>query len=647
MALVEEEERADKQRHAAKRQRRRSDEEAVAKCLRDNFTGWDAARTDHFVADGMSLRQVLLRDRGLVASGHPAAPTLGKRYYDRLRQKYTPENTPSKRLKALDESQPLHPDLEKGLVGITQHIRRFDPILNFLERGPMVNQLSLVVLFKHALKTNPRAGKDNLQFLMAVLRYCTRHNIPTSHKHEWEQLRAHMDETLTRSWLSFKSSGLSAEIWWQGVRSTAKLVLDETAMDELIALKADGDWSTVEVTLAQVVQDTEVGKSIFSSACTKLLRGKTSQIIDEHVHKLLTANITQVVLDRHQEDWVKAMHVLGRDAMEACPPRMVDVRYRRALVSVKVSSAFEEYTVKVDAAIRGAAVDRALLTPMFCENSLVPKSAGQGFAHNIDAAVLANNKSARSAAEELLRGKVQSGTIIQQTLNEHRSLLFQLDRSFRLEVEFWGSVSGERAEKRLLDEVLAILPQANSIKSTGDVIRSLTEFSTSKLLEFAGVRLQATLRSVVNVVEAIHSGRAPAFDGSNMSPFMTAIMDAVGYFCRCAAPSDGESGSSADAILYGKAAAHRIYARLKAMAASETPITLAHMAPLVPFEWLVGGTVHDDLKRWTAAAAKADLLAGATAAVAAPSAKHGAPRFGCRKKTTADARALVLSCLKE
>ena len=62
---------------------------------------------------------------------------------------------------------------------MNQHMRKFDLMLEFLDRGKLVNQLSLVVLFKHTLKISPKANKDALQYLMSFLRYCGRHGIPT------------------------------------------------------------------------------------------------------------------------------------------------------------------------------------------------------------------------------------------------------------------------------------------------------------------------------------------------------------------------------------------------------------------------------------------------------------------------------------
>lgn len=105
LQLVEAEERADAQRPVAKRLRRRNTEETVTKCIRDNFSGWDASQTDHFLVDGKSLREELTTERRMANSGDPEAPKFGKRYYELKRQRFSPANTPSKRLKAHGRGQ--------------------------------------------------------------------------------------------------------------------------------------------------------------------------------------------------------------------------------------------------------------------------------------------------------------------------------------------------------------------------------------------------------------------------------------------------------------------------------------------------------------------------------------------------------------
>jgi hypothetical protein len=558
-----------------------------------------------------------------------------------LREQFSAVNCPSKRLKVADQTQPLHKDLEKALVGLHQHIKRYDLFLDFLDKGPSVNQLSVVCLFKHCLKISPKAGKDGLNCLMAVLSWVARHNIHTTFEVEWSHMKPHLDDALCRSWLSFKSSGLAASVWWNGVRKSARLLLPEAETEELVNLPVDGDWSVVERSLSFVVQDSITGKALFGSAFAKLLRGKATTAINKKVQELLAGPITQAALDANRAQFLAEMLVMGRDAMEAQPVRDIEVRYRGALIVAKVSTAYDEYSLIVNATVRGAAVECGILAPLFCENDLVPPSAAGAPKLQVEKSVVDTNAAARHAAEELMRSKVHSGLVIVSTLEEHRLLLLQLDRSFRLEIAFFASVSGDGAERRVRDEVLKVLPKAAALRTTTQVLDSLVVLGKAKLLEFCGVGLQATFRSVVGIVEAIAAGKPPAFDGTNLSPFMAAILEQMALFCNL---EDDPGPEGAPEVLLGKVAATKMYTQLLAKHAAKQKISLLDLKSLVPFTWLVDAKVTDDIKKWSAEAAKADMFAGAAAAVAAGA--KGAGKGG-RRKSAPDARALVLACLKD
>ena len=98
------------------------------------------------------------------------------------------------------------PELEKALTGLTLHLERFDEAIDFLEHGPkMANQLSLVVLFEASLKVSPLAGPEPLCYLMALLKYCHRHQVPQRYSTERECIKGHLGSALCKSWGNFKA----------------------------------------------------------------------------------------------------------------------------------------------------------------------------------------------------------------------------------------------------------------------------------------------------------------------------------------------------------------------------------------------------------------------------------------------------------
>ena len=56
-------------------------------------------------------------------------------------------------------------------------------------------------------------------------------------------------------------------------------------------------------------------------------------------------------------------------------------------------------------------------------------------------------------------------------------------------------------------------------------------------MEFVGLSLQATFRSVKAIVTSIKGNSALAYDGTKLSIFMKDNLKQVSLFCRLAAPS--------------------------------------------------------------------------------------------------------------
>ena len=96
--------------------------------------------------DGMTAEERVAKDRRDNVS-------MGKIYWDLLRDKYSSEESPLKRLKVHDDKQVLMPQVEKALLALLQNDKDFQPLLDFLEHGAKVtNQKSWAVLCRQMTK---------------------------------------------------------------------------------------------------------------------------------------------------------------------------------------------------------------------------------------------------------------------------------------------------------------------------------------------------------------------------------------------------------------------------------------------------------------------------------------------------------------
>ena len=102
LELVHREDSGSTNKSGVKRDRTRSLEAAVAKCVKDNFKGWPDHQVHHLIINGRPLVQQLQHDNVLVMNKAKNAPAMGNKYYDELRESYALTSSPLKKLKPND-----------------------------------------------------------------------------------------------------------------------------------------------------------------------------------------------------------------------------------------------------------------------------------------------------------------------------------------------------------------------------------------------------------------------------------------------------------------------------------------------------------------------------------------------------------------
>lgn len=145
--------------------------------------------------------------------------------------------------------------------------------------------------------------------------------------------------------------------------------------------------------------------------------------------------------------------------MELLPDRRtVELNYRGIPFECKVSSPVEELTLKLSCYIKGLAVEKGLLKPLWVEEQLIPLGCTLGKG-TVERGLLKEAKVARALAESLVRDEgVQNADLIADVIRVKESTLISLDRLFKIELQFMKEMLGAAGERRLLEEVLKLLP---------------------------------------------------------------------------------------------------------------------------------------------------------------------------------------------
>jgi hypothetical protein len=116
--LLEKEAALEEPSSSSKRKRVRSLDESVAKALLDNFKGWPVERFDLILRNGVSLREAI-RLVKVQQLDHKAS--MGMHFYANLRDLYSDEDSPSKRMKVLNDADPMDEKVVAAIECLINH----------------------------------------------------------------------------------------------------------------------------------------------------------------------------------------------------------------------------------------------------------------------------------------------------------------------------------------------------------------------------------------------------------------------------------------------------------------------------------------------------------------------------------------------
>jgi len=185
----------------------------VAKALSDNFKNFTEAQIDGAIVDGVSLRARLTRDKALNAD-KPGAVTMGRLYYNQLRQLYAGENHPMKLLSIKDPSQQVRPEIFQAMLASKRTPPQRQPMLQLLQNmSEPPNQSELVGILRWVTSLTPSVSSEQYQGVIQTMRWLTRLGLQETFKDEVQVCKPYFEEGLLLA-LSVKRVTHSVHAWW-------------------------------------------------------------------------------------------------------------------------------------------------------------------------------------------------------------------------------------------------------------------------------------------------------------------------------------------------------------------------------------------------------------------------------------------------
>ena len=596
---------------SAAKKRKRSLEEEVSKCLKDNFRGWSDAMTDLTLRGGVSLREKITADKLKIKSGD-RVDAMGKYYYQSLRDEFGGHDV-ALRLQVRDPTQEENQLLVVGLKGVLQHARDFSPMNAFLLTYDKIDQKNLVALLKCTLRVAPTSSTESLNFNLNVMSYLARHSFDTSHSKECGVMRDHFDSALAKSLNTWRCNERPVSEWWSSSKAFAKLVLDVDVVDKI--LEKDVKLADILDDLAAVVTSSNTGSKMFSRAYNEaqlaLVDTRMHQIVDE----LLCEDVTAERLAENKLQFVGAVNSFGRPISETFKPKEKQFVYLGLEFSIPVASIIEEYELKVASEIRTAAVDEGSLRTLWCEMEL-GEEGRTNKQIKVEPALVAASARARAACLDFLDGKDVTCDNVKSLFASKGAFLRQVDRQFQVEMHFWMACMGDRGNDRIKDNILNVLPAEKRLRSPREAMVLLKNIEDSKLFLFAGLGTQSIFNSIKSMVTSIASEKAPKFDSATDTDFFARVKKALLLFL-VSTPAEPSASTSVVQNLRGKEALDSMYKLVLDDKASTKAVGLGRLRPLQCFAWALSEPQRALLSDWVKVAVNAGTSAGPAADAAA------------------------------
>jgi len=594
----------------------------VKQAIKDNLKDFTAAELHtNTNADGQTCVQVLA-DRKRKNREDKRRYPCGGPFYEDLRSTFKDQESPSKRLKAVDKSQPIRDSLLKPMLALANNNSNRGPMNAAIAALDDVNQHELTGILQYFLRLKPTASVEQFRYCITVLEFLARCGIPEKFPADGAIVKAFVDKVLLSAWNRMDMKKPNREKIFQTYEALWKLVLPEAAVRAIRA--HEGQWVEIADKVTLVHDAGELGKAMFGEITSCVLAEKADVKISQDIEALLAqeGQVTMAKINKARKETVAALATMGLGSLPE--RRKITLKYRECSYDGKVTCIGDEVEQRYWTRIRAQCAAQRLIPGLFCEDQLVDTAVGKEV--DFHPGVYSKAKSARESANEgMAEQENTDGKAVAAYLERSEKSLIALDTMWKSTDHQWMlSMVGKAGEQRLLDKSLAIIPgKGEKKKKLTEVAKEMCLLLSSDLAKFCSDTARGNLQSVIDSVSLMVSGKPLNFQNKGNEFVNRFLAKAAGLV---------SSGTGANAK-YGKEA---VVALLAGLQEKPQPVALEELDDVVVYQWLLDKPQRDKVKQLEALAVaavggapKASSAAGPSAGSASPSA--AAPKKAARK----------------
>lgn len=370
---------------------------------------------------------------------------------------------------------------------------------------------------------------------------------------------------------------LNLNFWIMG------LVTDLSQLRDLI--DEETDYANVKTQVQNVISGSRVGSAMWSFAAAKLLVHDVLEIIEKHLKAMETLHLTNVIVLQTKKDIAQEINELENSCLIP-GRRQVCLRYRNFdIPNVKFSSLAQEINTKVAARIKTIAVDKGLLSPLWCED-LLPVKATVPAPAGLDAELIAGATVARQQVQKAIAdGAGQDNDVVKDILNKRLKDLKGLDPDFDVEVAILQAVCNDSEGLMLKQALMTTMPSESAHRAPTDTLRLLSTLVKQPVYKMSSRELQGKVGALQKSLTIMSESRPPDLTHLKLDKFLNQVAMSFDFFLR-AEKDVAQGGTTLNKVVFGSVA---MAVRFEALVAKHTQgnACLGDVEAINAFEWLL------------------------------------------------------------
>lgn len=170
----------------------------VTKAIADNCKGMSAQEIDSVTVNGLTLRQQVQKDKARNLET-PGSITMGRRYYQALREAYATTENPRSLLQVANSHEVVNDTLFKAMLSCKRNPVNRGPMLNYLQIAEKPNQAELIGILRWCFDLQPSASAEQARGVLETMRFVKRLQLDAHYPNEVNLMKEKFNQGLLQA----------------------------------------------------------------------------------------------------------------------------------------------------------------------------------------------------------------------------------------------------------------------------------------------------------------------------------------------------------------------------------------------------------------------------------------------------------------